>query len=188
MEPGRALGDPIEVEAIGEALRPGRKHGAQPLFLSSVKTNIGHLESASGVAGLMKVVLALQHQEIPGHLHLQEPNPKIPWPKFPLEIPTAARRWPAINGQRLAGVSSFGFSGTNAHVILAQAPESEERKRSAERPFHLLTLSARNETALTQLAARFGNHLSTHSEALACRRDFHDQYRTRLISVIAWLQ
>jgi acyl transferase domain-containing protein len=165
---GTTLGDPIEVEAIGSALRAGRTVDTPPLFLSSVKTNIGHLESASGIAGLMKVVLSLQHQAIPGHLHLQERSPQIPWPAFPIEIPTAVTPWPALNNQRLAGVSSFGFSGTNAHVILGQAPEpAVVESREAVRPFHLLTLSARNETALKDLAHRFADHLAAAPETAA---------------------
>ena len=128
---GTALGDPIEVEAIGEALHSGRKQGAQPLFLSSVKTNIGHLESASGVAGLMKVVMALQHQEIPGHLHLKERNSKIPWPKFAWRF----RRQLGSGhpkGKYLAGVSAFGFSGTNAHVISGpRLPKQKKRYAQA---------------------------------------------------------
>ena len=165
---GTTLGDPIEVEAIGSALRAGRTADTPPLFLSSVKTNIGHLESASGIAGLMKVVLSLQHQAIPGHLHLQERSPQIPWPAFPIEIPTAVTPWPALNGQRLAGVSSFGFSGTNAHIILGQAPEpAVVEKPAAVRPFHLLTLSARNEAALKDLAHRFADYLAVAPETAA---------------------
>ncbi|MCB8984307.1 MAG: type I polyketide synthase [Ardenticatenaceae bacterium] len=157
---GTTLGDPIEVEAIGNALRAGRTAVSSPLFLSSVKTNIGHLESASGIAGLMKVVLALQHQAIPGQLHLQERSPQIPWPAFPIEIPTQTTPWPAPDGPRLAGVSSFGFSGTNAHVVLAEAPAQSSMEPAAPRPFRLLTLSARSDTALKALAARFADHLA----------------------------
>ncbi len=165
---GTTLGDPIEVEAIGGALRAGRTAETPPLFLSSVKTNIGHLESASGIAGLMKVVLSLQHQAIPGHLHLQERSPQIPWPAFPIEIPTAVTPWPALNNQRLAGVSSFGFSGTNAHIILGQAPElAAVAKPEVVRPFHLLTLSARNEGALKDMAHRFADHLADAPETAA---------------------
>ncbi len=167
---GTTLGDPIEVEAIGNALRAGRAADAPPLFLSSVKTNIGHLESASGIAGLIKVVLSLQHQEIPGHLHLHERSAQIPWPAFPIEIPTKATPWPALNGQRLAGVSSFGFSGTNAHVVLAQAPAPvvvETDAPKSQRPLHLLTLSAQNQTALQQLAQRYSDYLRTAPETSA---------------------
>src|SRR5690606_12902338 len=105
---------------------------------------------------------------IPGHLHLQERSPQIPWPAFPIEIPTAVTPWPALNNQRLAGVSSFGFSGTNAHIILGQAPEpADVEKPAAVRPFHLLTLSARNEAALKDLAQRFADYLAAAPETAA---------------------
>src|SRR6202012_2131102 len=102
-------------------LGPGR--GAQnPLVVGSVKTNLGHMEAAAGVAGLIKVVLALQNQKIPAHLHFQEMNPHIDWGGVPVEIPVEGRAWPRSERRRLAGVSSFGFSGTNAHVIVEEAP------------------------------------------------------------------
>src|SRR5690606_38324221 len=114
-----------EVEAIGGALGPGR--GSEtPLYLGSVKTNLGHLESAAGIAGLIKLVLMFQHGQIPPHLHLSERNPTIPWPKFPIEIATSVTPWPETEGPRLAGVSGFGLSGTNAHVILEQAPVNHQ--------------------------------------------------------------
>src|SRR5207237_1721171 len=95
---------------------------ATPLAIGSIKTNLGHLEAAAGVAGVLKAVLALQHREIPPHLHLRTPNPHIDWAAFPITVPTAATPFVPIGGRRLAGVSSFGFSGTNAHVILEEAP------------------------------------------------------------------
>ena len=112
-------------------VRPGR--GAdQPLLIGSVKTNIGHLEAAAGMAGLIKVVLALQHGEIPPHLHFTTPNPHIAWAELPLEVPTAADAVARDGGRRIAGVSSFGFSGTNAHVVVEEAAAPVTRLRRCE--------------------------------------------------------
>ncbi len=155
---GTALGDPIEVEALGAALGPGRDD-AHPLTIGSVKTNVGHLESASGMAGLIKVVLSMQHEELPPHLHLQERSPRIPWPNFPIMIPTTPTPWPRSDRARIAGVSGFGFSGTNAHVIIEEAPINPHRQGAMiDRPVHLLTLSAKTEQALRNLADRFAQH------------------------------
>jgi len=161
---GTALGDPIEVEAIGAVLGKGR--GAHDtLFLSSVKTNLGHAESAAGIAAMIKVCLALQHGEIPPLLHLQERSPKIPWPAFPIEIPVTPTPWPARNGVRIAGVSGFGFSGTNAHVILGSPPEPAPAPAVLpEGARHILTLSAKSEPALRAAAARLAAHLAAHPE------------------------
>ncbi|MFN6567045.1 type I polyketide synthase, partial [Dendronalium sp. ChiSLP03b] len=169
---GTALGDPIEVEALANVL--GKKRSPnQPLVLGSVKTNIGHLEAAAGIAGLIKVVLAMQHREIPPHLHLKKLNPVIAWEELPVVIPTELTPWSSIDGQRrFAGVSSFGMSGTNAHVVLEEAGELENQHRMAtepfERPLHILTLSAKNEIALQELAKRYFHHLTANpSESLA---------------------
>ncbi|OKH14216.1 short-chain dehydrogenase, partial [Nostoc calcicola FACHB-389] len=181
---GTSLGDPIEVEAIAATL--AKQHTTdRPLAIGSVKTNIGHLESAAGVAGLMKVVLALQHQQIPPHLHLNQPNPLIPWSELPLTIPTTLTPWQTNGETRIAGVSSFGFSGTNAHAILEEAPVFEQgvggRAQGAggageageefwryskliERPIHLLTLSAKQPQALQELAQNYIKYLSSHLE------------------------
>jgi acyl transferase domain-containing protein len=156
---GTSLGDPIEIEALGAVLGEGRPAG-QPLFVASVKTNIGHLESASGIAGLIKVVLSMQHRMLAPHLHLQERSPRIPWPNFPVIIPTEQTPWAVQNGPRIAGVSSFGFSGTNAHVILEEAPIPEPKVIDNDRSSHILTLSAKTEPALRQLAAHFAGHLA----------------------------
>ncbi len=155
---GTALGDPIEAHALVAALGPGRTPD-NPLVVGSVKTNIGHLEAAAGVAGLIKVILAFHRQRIPAHLHFQKMNPHIDWKGLPVEIPVAARDWPAGDRKRLAGVSSFGFSGTNAHVILEEPPAVERRVAEHERPLHILALSARSESALAELEARYRKHL-----------------------------
>ena len=160
---GTALGDPIEVEALGAVFGKGRS-ADQPLHIGSVKTNIGHLESAAGIAGLIKVVLALQHQQLPPHLHFNQPNPYVNWDQLPIQVVTQLMAWEAIDQRRIAGVSSFGFSGTNAHVVLEEAPSSppkaETLEPSQERPQHLLTLSAKTPAALQQLAQRYQTYLT----------------------------
>lgn len=156
---GTSLGDPIEAQALGAVLGQGRP-ADKPVAIGSVKTNIGHLEATAGVAGLMKLTLALQHQELPPHLHLQKLNPYIPWAELPLTIPTELTPWVVENGRRLGGISSFGFSGTNVHIIVEEAPAPPVVPVKVERPLHLLTLSAKSETALKTLAARFEQHLA----------------------------
>ncbi|HTQ06404.1 MAG TPA: beta-ketoacyl synthase N-terminal-like domain-containing protein [Polyangiaceae bacterium] len=149
---GTSLGDPIEVGALGAVLAEGRAP-ERALLLGAVKTNIGHLEAAAGIAGVAKAALALERGEIPPNLHFTEPNPLIAWSPG-LRVPTSVTPWPPGAGPRLAGVSSFGFSGTNAHVIL-EAPPALEAPAAAdtpERPLHLFTASARSEASLTELA------------------------------------
>jgi len=148
---GTALGDPIELRALG-AVFAERSH-ASPLVVASVKTNLGHLEAAAGITGLIKVVLAMVHGEIPAHLHVQQLTPHVPWSSLPLLVPTSPQAWPAREGRRVAGVSSFGFSGTNAHVIVASAPEPGVRA-PAEPSQSLLCLSAKSPEALRAVAAR----------------------------------
>ncbi len=132
---GTALGDPIEIGALGAVF--SESHQKSPLLVGSLKTNIGHLEAAAGIAGLIKVVLALKYGEIPPHLHFEQPNPHIPWEQFPIHIPTTCTPW---HGKKIAGVSSFGFSGTNAHVILSKNDSLPLPKtRDNERPLHILT-------------------------------------------------
>jgi acyl transferase domain-containing protein len=127
---GTLLGDPIEAKALGRVLAESRAPG-RLCAIGSVKTNIGHCEAAAGVAGLIKVALALKHSEIPANLHFQEPNPHIPFDELPLRVQTRPSPWPSDSGPRLAGVSSFGFGGTNAHVVLQEAPESRSNKHEA---------------------------------------------------------
>jgi acyl transferase domain-containing protein/acyl carrier protein len=152
---GTALGDPIEMGALGEVFG-GRD---EPLYVGSLKTNMGHLEAAAGIAGLIKTVLALQHGEIPPHLHFQHPSPRIDWEQLPVKIPTTLTAWTAAT--RIAGVSSFGFSGTNAHVVL-EAWHTETAKQDNKEPNNqqanrsqLLTLSAKSTAALRVLAQRY---------------------------------
>jgi len=159
---GSPLGDQIEVGALASVFGEGRL-ASQPVMLGTVKTNVGHLESTSGVTGLIKVVLALQHEEIPPNLHFKQPNPHIPWDELPLKVLTEQTPWPSGEKRRIAGVSSFGITGTNAHVVLEEAPKTESASaNSVERPLHLLTLSAKNANALKQLAVRYEKHFAAH--------------------------
>jgi microcystin synthetase protein McyG len=116
---GTPLGDPIELESLG-AVYSAERDKDTPLWVGSVKTNFGHLETAAGIAGLIKIILSLQQGLIPPHLHFQEPTPRVDWDKLPLQIPTELTKWRPIDGRRLAGVSSFGFSGTNAHIVVEE--------------------------------------------------------------------
>jgi acyl transferase domain-containing protein/SAM-dependent methyltransferase len=152
---GTPLGDPIEIGAIGSVFSAGRDR-SRPLAVGSVKTNIGHLEAAAGIAGVVKVVLALQRGTIPPNLHFQTGNPLIDWAGLPITVPVKTMPWPLEDGRRLAGVSSFGFSGCNAHVILEQAPEFPQPEATdGERPLHVIALSAREPQTLRELARRY---------------------------------
>ncbi|MGB7624612.1 MAG: type I polyketide synthase, partial [Terriglobia bacterium] len=157
---GTSLGDPIEANALGAVLGMGRRKD-QPLVIGSVKTNVGHLEAAAGIAGLIKAVLALQHNEIPPNLHFKHLNPEINVNEFPILVPTKAIPWTSASGTRIAGVSSFGLSGTNAHVILEEAPSRAPLSAGDSRPTHVLCLSAKNPAALKQLSARYEDYLAT---------------------------
>jgi acyl transferase domain-containing protein/acyl carrier protein len=145
---GTSLGDPIEAIALGEVLCQER---TDRLYIGSVKSNFGHLESAAGAAALMKVALTLHHGAIPPSLHFEQPNPHIPWDRLPLTVPTTLTDWPG-GERRIAGVSSFGMSGTNVHMILEQPPA---RQAEASPGFHTLTLSAPSPEALGALARKF---------------------------------
>jgi acyl transferase domain-containing protein len=148
---GTPLGDPIEMEALVEVLCAGAAP-RNPLVVGSAKTNFGHLEAAAGIAGLIKVVLSLGTGQIPPHLHFSDWNPHISLQDAPLVVPTALIEWPASYESRLAGVSSFGMSGTNAHVVLEQAPPRAAME-AAMGP-HVLTLSAKDTAALSDFACR----------------------------------
>ncbi|NJR69835.1 MAG: SDR family NAD(P)-dependent oxidoreductase [Synechococcales cyanobacterium CRU_2_2] len=153
---GTSLGDPIELVALGEAMHTAER--SQPLWVGSAKTNVGHLEAAAGMSSLIKVILSLQHRQIPPHLHFSQPNPHIPWERLAVEIPTRLEPW-SCRGSRLAGVSGFGMSGTNVHLIVEEASEAEA-PMACDRPAHLLTLSARSEAALRDVAARYRTWLA----------------------------
>ncbi|WP_225409382.1 type I polyketide synthase [Stigmatella hybrida] len=184
---GTSLGDPIEVQALAAVLGKDRPR-SMPLGIGSVKTNIGHLEGAAGVTGLIKAILALRHRELPRSLHFKNPSPHIPWEELPVEVIAEHRPWTVPEGKRrILGVSSFGFSGTNAHVILEEAPAAETRSEApgtGERP-ELLVLSARAPQALQEVAMRFSAHLSGRAGdstatlhdvcySANCRRSHHE--------------
>ncbi len=160
---GTALGDPIEIRALKAVLMQGRSP-EQLCGIGSVKTNIGHLEPAAGIAGLIKVVLSLQNGEIPPHLHLRQLNPYLGLEGTPFFIPKECQSWAKIGNSRLAGVSGFSFGGTNCHVILEAAPEQSRQVIERENSHHILTLSAKNETALKELAQRYADFLVCHPE------------------------
>ncbi|BAC89885.1 type I polyketide synthase [Gloeobacter violaceus] len=155
---GTALGDLIEFKAL-KAVLGQRQQGDPRCLLGSLKTNIGHLEAAAGIAGLIKVTLALQHRQIPPSLSPQRLHPYIRLDGTPFEIPTRGQSWEPGGELRLAGVSAFGFGGTNAHLLLQEAPPEPPAPPNHPTIPHLLTLTARSDAALRQLAGRFANHL-----------------------------
>jgi 3-oxoacyl-(acyl-carrier-protein) synthase/thioesterase domain-containing protein len=165
---GTPLGDPIEVTALASVFGERRSRQA-PLLIGSVKTNFGHLEAAAGIAGLLKLVLALQHNEIPPHLNLDSPSPYISWQSIPIKVTTAVTPWPAIDGRRIGSVSSFSFSGTNAHAVVEQTPPALLQRERAVREFqpaaYVLTLSAKTPGALRELASRYEEHLAGTDQA-----------------------
>ncbi|GAB1543928.1 hypothetical protein NUACC21_66040 [Scytonema sp. NUACC21] len=163
---GTPLGDPIEFDSLKAVLMEGRKP-EQLCWIGSVKTNIGHLENAAGIAGLLKVVLSLQHREIPPHLHLKQLNPYISLQGTPFSIPTATEctPWSVQGERRFAGVSAFSFGGTNCHVILEESQGLKvqgQKEGFIEPPAHILTLSAKCERALGELVQRYENFLASH--------------------------
>ena len=159
---GTSIGDPIEVEAIKEVLGNAAPD-ERPCLLGSVKANVGHLENASGMASLGKVLVCLQHGQIPGQLHFSKLNPRISFAGTRMSIPQALQSWPATP-RRVAGISSFGFGGTNAHMIVEEAPPRIRKEGLPVRPWHILTLSARTERAVKTLAGRFEKYLEQHPE------------------------
>lgn len=165
---GTSLGDPIEIQALS-AVYGSQRNPAQPLTVASLKTNLGHLEAAAGIASLIKVILALQHAEIPPHLHFKNPNPHIDWEQTPVSIPTTLLPWRSGEHRRMAGVSSFGFSGTNAHVIVEESytPSVPQTPgKSGLEPKHfLLPLSARSEGSLRKLAQSYRTLLQGRPQA-----------------------
>jgi len=161
---GTRLGDPIELRAI-QAVFEGRRPG-NTLLVGSVKTNVGHLEAAAGIAGMLKAIAALEHEAIPASLNLETPNPAIDWAQGTLRVPTTLTPWPRDGQPRVAGVSSFGYSGTNAHVIIGEAPPAPT-DRGTDRGRSLLTLSARSFDALRASAANLEAHLAAHPQPLA---------------------
>ncbi|MBF0450305.1 MAG: type I polyketide synthase [Candidatus Magnetomorum sp.] len=170
-----SLGDPIEASALGSIFGKNRSK-EEPLIIGSVKTNLGHLEGAAGIAGFIKTILALQHQEIPPHLHFQHPNPHVLWDELPIKVATERIPWQSMNEKKIAGISSFGYSGTNAHFVVEEfrnqtsMEETQHTDSDIEllnvkpiaatpSPLHILTLSAKTENALKELAGRYDHYL-----------------------------
>ncbi|MGZ2745006.1 hybrid fatty acyl-AMP ligase/type I polyketide synthase [Burkholderia stagnalis] len=161
---GTPLGDPIELNALAAVLGKSRRPD-DLCWIGSVKTNIGHLESAAGIASLIKTTLALHHRAIPPNLHFRSLNPHIALDGTSLRIPQQVTPWHAEHGPRLAGVSSFGFGGTNAHMILSEAPRAAEVEADPAAPAaRVVTLSARTPEALQALAASYAAYLDDHPE------------------------
>lgn len=159
---GTSLGDPVEVTALAKAFRETTQR-KNFCGIGSVKTNFGHLDAAAGVAGFIKTVLSLEHRELPPSLNYEQPNPAIEFEKTPFYVNAQLRPWQRNGSPRRAGVSSFGVGGTNAHVILEEAPEPEASGPS--RPCQLLLLSARSSSALQQAREGLLNYLQDHENA-----------------------
>jgi acyl transferase domain-containing protein/SAM-dependent methyltransferase len=191
---GTAVGDPIEAHALAAALCEDRSEET-PLLIGSVKTNLGHLETAAGVAGLVKALLVLKHRRIPGSLHFETPNPNIDFTALKLRVPTALEPFPATGGARVVGINSFGFGGANAHVLLTEAPSCPQPEQLGTHTLRAwpLVLSARSEEALRCSALRLSAWLDERSNSnghspvlpdlaytLGARRNHHP-YRLTLV-------
>ncbi|MCY1078995.1 beta-ketoacyl synthase N-terminal-like domain-containing protein [Archangium lansingense] len=153
---GTSLGDPIEVQALNKVFG-GKAAPRRSCAIGSLKANIGHLDAAAGVAGLIKAVLALRHRKLPPNLNFEQPSPHIPWDNGPFYVNTDLKEWPAGSMPRRAGVSSFGMGGTNAHVVLEEAPA--RNSAPASRATQLLVLSAKTPTALDAMTANLAAQL-----------------------------
>jgi len=175
---GTDLGDPIEVQSIGEVFR----QNARPVVLGSIKSNIGHTEAAAGIAGVIKTVLSLQHRLIPRSLHSEELSEKIDWDQYKVKVAQEAISWQQGDRPRRAGISSFGISGTNAHVILEEAPSGEEpalpAERLAARKYQLLTISGEGQAALSGQVIKYKNHLENQPD-LSLERLAYNMVTTR---------
>jgi len=179
---GTAVGDPIELSAIGRVLGSKRPK-SDPLVVGSVKSNLGHLEPASGIAGLIKLALALHHGTIPPNVHFTKPNPRIPFDEYRLRVPTATEAMKSHDGLRFGGVNSFGFGGTNAHAVLSSAPAAKPQSGSPPSAPILWTASARSSNALEEsvqadaalLESAAADSLPAIVAAVQQRRSHHSQ-------------
>lgn len=159
---GTALGDPIEILALAGVFR-GRAEGLGPLTIGSLKSNVGHLEAAAGVASVLKVLLALKHERIPASLHCETPTPRVDWAELPLRVGAAPTPWRRGERPRVAGVSAYGLSGTNVHLLVGEPPAAETSEPPAGAAT-LLTLSAKSSTALRRLAERMAERLERNPD------------------------
>ncbi|MER6721821.1 SDR family NAD(P)-dependent oxidoreductase [Streptomyces halstedii] len=175
---GTILGDPIEAKALGAVLGEGRAPG-RPCLIGSVKSNLGHMEAAAGMGGLIKAALMVRRRTVPPTLHYTEPNPHIPFGDLPVRVADTLRPWPVADAPALAGVSSFGFGGTNAHLVVEEPPSAAPTRAETEGAV-LLTVSARDGQALRDLATRYADKLtdttpvSAFASAAAVRRAHHE--------------
>jgi phthiocerol/phenolphthiocerol synthesis type-I polyketide synthase B len=163
---GTFLGDPIEARALGTVLGRGRPTSA-PLMVGAVKSNLGHLEAAAGVAGFMKAVLAVGNGQIPANLRYQSPNPHIPFDQLRLEVVAQDRDWPSVEHPRRAGVSSFGFGGTNAHIVIEQAPEAKTIAPQQDPPVTTLVVSGKSVQRIGAAAAVLAEWMETDGAGVA---------------------
>ncbi len=187
---GTPVGDPVEVRALANALAADRPADS-PLVIGSVKTNIGHLEAGAGVAGLIKAALVLKHGYIPANLHLTSPSDQIPLGEWRIDIPNTGRPFPDTT-RRIAGVNSFGFGGTNAHVVLAEPPAAVEEgavNHARSQPLAILPISARSEEALVVAAGQLAEHIGVHPDLTLhdlgytlSRRRSHLNYRRTVVA------
>ncbi len=185
---GTQVGDPIEARALGAALSEGRDAN-EPCVIGSAKTNVGHLEAGSGAAGIIKTALALKHRLIPANLHFTRPNPEIPFKELQLRVAAQSEVWPGTPGAGLAGVNSFGFGGSNAHVVLAEAPRQEPPATPTLSGPFLVPLSARGSEALAAVARSYADFLRGEGATVALpdlvyntsRRRTHHDHRLALV-------
>ena len=160
---GTSLGDPIEVAALTRPTDATRA-AAQYCAIGSLKSNIGHLDAAAGVAGIIKAALSLHHGQIPPSLNFRKPNPQIDFAASPFFVNTELRAWPRSTQPRRAAVSAFGLGGTNAHVILEEAPLPRARPQPATRARQVITLSAKSSSALDRMGVDLAAHLEEHPD------------------------
>ena len=196
---GTPVGDPIEAAALGAVMGGGRLNG-HSCAIGSVKTNIGHLEAASGIAGLIKTTLAISHRQLPASLHFERANPAIDFDALGLRVVTAAEPWPAEAGKAVAGVNGFGFGGANSHVLVGEAPVERQRLNTQSRTprvdtawtgSQLLAISARSVASLQSLAREYlslltGDHGDVHDLcAAAALRRTHHAHRLAVVGTTA---
>ena len=182
---GTPLGDPVEIAALTQAFRTRTKK-KRFCAVGSVKTNVGHLDPAAGVASLIKTLLALRHKQIPPSLNCENPNPAIDFAKSPFYVNTRLTEWKCGKWPRRAGVSAFGIGGTNVHIVIEEAPALA--KRESSRTYQLLTLSARSASGLETAASNIIDYLDRlvvasaqqhdpRRDWLSCRDRHHDAWR-----------